>query len=442
MRATFIHTADNHLGYEQYGVKERFNDFARAFFAIVDDAIARKVDFFICAGDLFHKRASDVLTLMQAEQGLRRLREAGIPVIAVEGNHDRTYYKDGASWLQYLCWQGLLTLLDPVIEAGEPQLSPWNPDSMQGSYVDLLGGKVRVYGLPWYGAGTVRVMQGMARALKAARDAAAEPGVEFRILVMHTGVEGIVPQLHGLPNREDFEPLHSLVDYVALGHVHKQYEMDHWLYNPGSTETVGAEESAWERGFYAVTVDDGTGAPQHQAKLVINARRPFLRLAFNVDGLTSPGVFRDAFERFCQEEARRHAATLAAQPVVEVALLGTLAFEASAIERAALEERVTELFQPLIARVVDRTRDSGGLGMDDDDENGRDRSTWQQRELKVFAEMLNSDARFAPHAGAWAHLAAEVKSMAVSGEPPEHIVARLRETRAKLAKGDTPTRED
>ena len=41
MRATFIHTADNHLGYEQYGMKERFNDFARAFFA--DDADYRAV---------------------------------------------------------------------------------------------------------------------------------------------------------------------------------------------------------------------------------------------------------------------------------------------------------------------------------------------------------------------------------------------------------------
>ena len=28
MRASFIHVADTHLGYEQYGVRERFNDLA------------------------------------------------------------------------------------------------------------------------------------------------------------------------------------------------------------------------------------------------------------------------------------------------------------------------------------------------------------------------------------------------------------------------------
>ena len=105
MRATFVHTADNHLGYEQYGFKERFNDFARAFYSVMDDAIARKADLVIIAGDLFNKRAIDALTLIQAEAGLQKLKDAGIPAIAIEGNHDRSYYRDGISWLQFLCWQ-------------------------------------------------------------------------------------------------------------------------------------------------------------------------------------------------------------------------------------------------------------------------------------------------------------------------------------------------
>ena len=36
MRATFVHTADNHLGYEQYGYKARFDDFAKAFYSVID----------------------------------------------------------------------------------------------------------------------------------------------------------------------------------------------------------------------------------------------------------------------------------------------------------------------------------------------------------------------------------------------------------------------
>ncbi len=120
MRAVFVHTADNHLGYEQYGVKERFNDFTRAFWGIVDDAIARKADLFVIAGDLFNKRAIDARTLMHAQQGLERLRDAGIPAVAIEGNHDRSYYRDGVSWLEFLCWQKLLILLNPYFQRGRP----------------------------------------------------------------------------------------------------------------------------------------------------------------------------------------------------------------------------------------------------------------------------------------------------------------------------------
>jgi len=220
MRATFVHTADNHLGYEQYGIKERFNDFARAFLGVIDDAIARKADFLLIAGDLFNKRAIDALTLMQAKSGLERLKTAGIPAIAIEGNHDRTYYRDGVSWLQFLCWERLLILLNPVVHDGTLSLSPWDSETLQGAYTDLKDGRLRVYGLPWYGAGTARVVEGLAEQLAQARAAEDAAGVEYRVLLMHTGIQGVVPEMHGLPTYEQFLPLRSLVDYLGLGHVH------------------------------------------------------------------------------------------------------------------------------------------------------------------------------------------------------------------------------
>jgi exonuclease SbcD len=80
MRASFIHLADTHLGYEQYGVRERFNDFSRAFWAIMEEAANRPVDFVVIAGDLLNKRAIDALTLIHAIEGLKKLKEKGIPV--------------------------------------------------------------------------------------------------------------------------------------------------------------------------------------------------------------------------------------------------------------------------------------------------------------------------------------------------------------------------
>src|SRR5579862_2382136 len=291
MRATFVHTADNHLGYEQYGLKDRFNDFARAFFYVIDDAIARHAKFVVIAGDLFNRRAIDALTLMQAQEALQHLKQAGIPAIAIEGNHDRSYYRDGVSWLQFLSWQGLLQLLNPTFQSGRMAITPWSAETLQGAYVDPVvtpsGERLRVYGMPWYGASTARVMEGFSHSLAEARAQEDADGVAYRVLVLHTGVEGIVPQMHGLPTRAQFEPLRGLVDYIALGHVHKHYCIDDWLYNPGSTETWGAEESAWERGYYVVQVntEGAQGEPKQVGEHIINPRRPFVRILFRMDGL-------------------------------------------------------------------------------------------------------------------------------------------------------------
>jgi DNA repair exonuclease SbcCD nuclease subunit len=309
---------------------------------------------------------------------------------------------------------------------------------MRGTYCDLQHGKLRVYGLPWYGASTARVMEGFAQALAAARAEEEAAGVEYRLLLMHTGVEGTVPNMHGLPTRAQFEPLRGLIDYVALGHVHKPYRIDEWLYNPGSTETWGAEESEWERGYYVTRIETDVppGWPRHTAEHVINPRRPFIRLHFKVDGLTDPAMLYSHFERFCRAEARaRGIADLpqdALEPVVDVGLMGVLAFDGSAWERARLEELVKEYFHPLVVRLHDGTRDTEFDPESDDAGDGRDRSTWHQLELGIFQELMARDARYQARAPAWAHLLAEMKQMALAGEEPAAIAQRLRTARAQL----------
>src|SRR5258708_954513 len=213
MRASFIHVADIHLGYEQYGVRERYNDFSRAFWDIMQEAVERNVTFVAIAGDLFNKRAIDALTLIHAIEGLKELKQRGIPVIAIEGNHDRSYYREGTSWLQFLCHQQYITLLDPRMQDGAPLLEPWNAGNMLGAYIDLPGGKLRVYGLKWQGAATVRTLEGLTSALEAAREEEQASGIEYRLLMMHTGVDGIVPRLAGLPTQSQFEPLKKHIDY-------------------------------------------------------------------------------------------------------------------------------------------------------------------------------------------------------------------------------------
>jgi DNA repair exonuclease SbcCD nuclease subunit len=103
-----IHTGDTHLGYRQYHSPERHTDFLVAFEAVIEDAIADDVDAVIHAGDLFHDRQPALPDVHGAIEVLGDLRTAGIPFLAVVGNHERTRDRQ---WLDLLSTLNLATRL-------------------------------------------------------------------------------------------------------------------------------------------------------------------------------------------------------------------------------------------------------------------------------------------------------------------------------------------
>ncbi|MCL4835390.1 MAG: exonuclease SbcCD subunit D, partial [Caldilineaceae bacterium] len=255
MRARFLHLADCHLGYRQYGRNERFNDFSKAFYAVMDAAVSEKVDFVVLAGDLFQKRSIDALTLNHAMRGLERLQKAGIPCLAVEGNHELAYFNESIGWMRFLAERELLILLDTPFEDGKPILQAYT--RKRGAYIDIKPG-LRVYGLRYYGSSTASAVAHIGAALSEED----RSGVEYTLFIAHTGIEGVLAgEAGGLTHRE-LAPLHSHVNYLALGHVHKPFDFDGWIYNPGSPETCSMTEAAWpERGYYLVDVDTSAPSP-------------------------------------------------------------------------------------------------------------------------------------------------------------------------------------
>ena len=163
MRAKFLHFADCHLGYRQYNSVERANDFARAFFAVIDVAIQEKVDFVVLAGDLFQKRAIDALTLNQAVKGLERLRES-------------------IGWVRFLALNDLVILLNPKTEEEGFELKPYS--RREGAYIEPKPG-LRVYGLGYKGSSTAVAIEKYAEAI------AKQPkeGIEYTLFIAHAGVE-------------------------------------------------------------------------------------------------------------------------------------------------------------------------------------------------------------------------------------------------------------
>jgi len=109
-----IHTGDTHIGYSQYHSPVRRQDFLDAFEAVVDDAVDDGVDAVVHAGDLFHDRRPELRDLMGTISVLRRLDDAGIPFLAVVGNHESTR---GGQWLDLFERLGLATRLgdEPVV---------------------------------------------------------------------------------------------------------------------------------------------------------------------------------------------------------------------------------------------------------------------------------------------------------------------------------------
>jgi len=93
---TFLHAADIHLDsplhnldlYEGAPVEEFRQATRRAFENLINLAISEKVAFVLIAGDLYDGDWKDYNTGLYLVSQLTKLRNAGIPVFIVAGNHD------------------------------------------------------------------------------------------------------------------------------------------------------------------------------------------------------------------------------------------------------------------------------------------------------------------------------------------------------------------
>ncbi len=94
--ARVLHTGDTHIGFRQYGLEERREDFAKAFREVVRLAIDEKVAAVIHAGDLFEDRTPGAEDLQATLQGLLQLHQAGIKFLGIVGNHEQ---RRGVQWL-------------------------------------------------------------------------------------------------------------------------------------------------------------------------------------------------------------------------------------------------------------------------------------------------------------------------------------------------------
>lgn len=86
--------SDQHLGYRQYKLHERENDFYYAYHNIINDMIKNKVDLVLNCGDIFDIPNPSPAAINQFRLGLKKLKENDIPMYSIIGNHTLLQKKD------------------------------------------------------------------------------------------------------------------------------------------------------------------------------------------------------------------------------------------------------------------------------------------------------------------------------------------------------------
>ena len=409
----FLHIADIHLGCRRYNIDERTKDFARAWIDVVrNHAIANRVDFVLICGDFFNSRKVDPEAMNHAMAGLTLLRDAGIPVVAIEGNHDQRDAVSDHSWMRSLSAWGYFKLLEPRIAEGF-QLVPWDEEGRSGSYVDIAG--ARIFGTHWFGTSTDAAIPLLCDALRRAR----AEGL-FNILMLHTDVEGQLnrPNIPALSVAR-MKEMQGLVDYVALGHTHKRFEIDNWAFNPGSLEACSIDEYREERGVYLVEV--GAGNEITATHLRDYRQRPFQRLNYDVSGVESPAAVHAGVMEVVRAEARAHDPATEDEtraPIIEINLRGHLGFKNSLLDIARMRNEARELTGALHVMVTNRSVPvEYAVAADLDTE-----ATRQVRERRILEDLIARDARFRDRAPRLAGLILEAKQRVLNDDPPERVL--------------------
>jgi DNA repair exonuclease SbcCD nuclease subunit len=400
----FLHIADIHLGFDKYDSKERTLDFFRALRDVLQRyAIAEQVDFVVIAGDLFEHRTLQPNILNQAQLCLQELQIAGIPVIAIEGNHDNLPYGTKTSWLRYLAqWYGLILLEpgDPAID--EPLYSLWDADEKRGGYIDLPCG-VRILGSHWYGTSAPKMITTIAAAIQAL-----PPGPQHTIMLLHHGLEGQIARYQGALRYGDLLPLKQAgVNYLALGHIHKQYAQEGWIFNPGSLEANSVEESRYDRGAYLVEFT----AQGIQATLKQDYyQRPVVRLYLTARGQESLEDLEAAAVAVVQQAIQTGELRPQAQPIVELRLDGQVGFDRLELDARKLQQRLKQLSNALIFLLrydVSAVEYASPLS--------EDASRWQI-EQEVFTDLLAANNTYKKQAASLAQGLVELKDLQLQGQ--------------------------
>ena len=402
MTIRFIHTADIHLGKtyrNSLGEVERYEDFFHCLSGIVEAAQSEKVDFVLIGGDLFHTGQILPKTFAKTIETLQPLKEAGIPCIAIEGNHDWIHRRNNISWMEALSEMGYIRLLRPArTEDGGYRFDPFDEETGMGGHIEI--GGLNIYGLGYIGANAGSHVERICNAVT----------TENNLLLFHVGIWKYSPVEIGNMKIEEAHPLAEKFSYVALGHGHKPYVIETpegtpYAYNPGAPERVNFGEEKYDKGYYFVTFDDGKFSPEFRP----TDPRPMLVEVVNLDGAEDADM---ALARF-REQVQEKLADISDEraPLLELKLAGRVGFHPFELGRERLRLTLNEFASPLHLEIKNHLSLVARTG-------GEEvvKKSLAEIEIDVLHELIGAHSEYKDREEELARLSLSIKDLVLKGD--------------------------
>jgi len=265
-----FHFSDTHLGFSEYnrispltGVNQREQDFYDAWGQAIEAILTIRPDLVLHAGDLFHTPRPSNRAIHAAMEGIRKISDAGIPMVLISGNHETPRIRATGSLFESLA------LFDRVTALHQSRYS-----------CQVIDG-VAIHCLPHCSLTEDLEM--------ACREIAFSSSEEKQILLTH-GVWG-GGQEYGMGefNEQKLPDIENRLggnfDYIALGHYHRHIRIKPHICYCGSTERTSLSQAGYDCGYVVYDLDS-----KNLNHHVLQTRRMVRLPAIDAEGLSAAEI--------------------------------------------------------------------------------------------------------------------------------------------------------
>ena len=326
-----IHLADSHLGFSSYSRldshgRNRIEEMVYAGFdQVIEKIIRLHPDAVVHAGDVFHHVRPKIKPLVVFQKGLFRLKEAGIPIIIISGNHDAP--KSYSQTSPFRLFEGL-----------------------KGVHI------VQKYGYERFPVGDYDFhcipfclepqdyLTEFGKIERSGRD----------VLVMHGLVESLQNRKMRSVGEHELKDslLKSDFDYIALGHIHAQTQVSANAWYSGSVEYFNFGEARDEKGMLLADLETGNVEP-----VPVRSRYMIDHPDVDCSGLTSEEIAKCLMELCHEDEIEDRMVRINLKNVNRAAYRSLDQVRLSRLGSSALYFKIKPEFcdeQELMERPVDR----------------------------------------------------------------------------------------